>query len=150
MAAKLQTLDTIRPLATEERETDVVRREYQDGVRHLEQKEYGQAALALHNALLGFEQRQDEPGIANASNQLGHVCLAREDFAGSRKTVAAERGCDRRGGTAPVVTVHRMSSKIQRCLFWASNQLDSKAADIRQGRDDERRRLDLCWSTDST
>jgi len=50
------------------------------GKKYLENHHYGQAAVALHNALIGFEQKDDENGIANASNQLGHLCLARKDF----------------------------------------------------------------------
>ena len=40
---------------------------------------------ALHNALLGYEEKGDETGIANASNQLGHVCLARKEFEQAQK-----------------------------------------------------------------
>jgi tetratricopeptide (TPR) repeat protein len=80
MSSNLQSLNAIKPLGSEAVEEDGVRKEYRDGMKFFEQKEYGQAALALHNALLGFEQRQDDNGIANASNQLGHVCLARDDF----------------------------------------------------------------------
>ena len=39
-----------------------------------------QAAVAFHNALFGYEEKGDENGIANASNQLGHVCLARKEY----------------------------------------------------------------------
>ena len=55
--------------------------EYEEGKRYLEKQEYGQAAVALHNALLGYKEKEDETGIANASNQLGHVCLARGEYA---------------------------------------------------------------------
>lgn len=80
MGSTLQSLDTIKPVGAKTDNGDPVRKEYQDGVNFLSQKEYGQAALALHNALLAYEERRDDNGIANASNQLGHVCLAREDF----------------------------------------------------------------------
>lgn len=80
MGSTLQSLDTIKPVGAKTDNGDPVRKEYQDGVNFLSQKEYGQAALALHNALLGYEERRDDNGIANASNQLGDVCLAREDF----------------------------------------------------------------------
>lgn len=121
MGSELQSLETIKPMAAKTEESDPVRKEYQDGVNFLAQKELGQAALALHNALVGFEQRQDDNGIANASNQLGHVCLGREDFQGAlrhyrraleicerandrmsiiavlKKIVEAERGCKKLG-----------------------------------------------------
>jgi tetratricopeptide (TPR) repeat protein len=44
-----------------------------------------QAAVSLHNALLGYEEKGDKGGVANASNQLGHVCFAKEDFTSAEK-----------------------------------------------------------------
>jgi len=38
-----------------------------------------QAAAFFHNALVGFEQKGDEKGVANASDQLGDICAAREE-----------------------------------------------------------------------
>lgn len=38
-----------------------------------------QAASYFHNALIGFEQNNNEQGIANASDQLGDLCAAREE-----------------------------------------------------------------------
>lgn len=63
-----------------EKESDPVKAEYEEGKAFLENKNYGQAAVALHNALVGFEEKADESGVANASNQLGDVCVAREEF----------------------------------------------------------------------
>nr|WP_240193342.1 tetratricopeptide repeat protein [Desulfobulbus alkaliphilus] len=37
--------------------------------------------MAFHNALKGFEEQGDEQGIANASDRLGDVCLARGEYA---------------------------------------------------------------------
>jgi tetratricopeptide (TPR) repeat protein len=87
MSNELQTLESIKPLDSGRKEgpQDPVKKEYQEGLRFLEQQEHGQAAVALHNALIGFEQRQDDAGIANASNQLGHVCLFRKEYAGALK-----------------------------------------------------------------
>lgn len=67
------------------KETDPVKVEYEEGKKYYENKEYGQAAVALHNALVGFEEKKDEAGIANASNQLGHVCLARKEYESALK-----------------------------------------------------------------
>lgn len=81
MSNTLQGLDAIKPLKKEAAKSDdPVQVEYEEGKKHLEAGEYGQAAVALHNALLGFEEKKDDAGIANASNQLGHVCLARGDY----------------------------------------------------------------------
>ena len=82
MSDKVQTLDSIGPMsdAKEASPPDPVQEDYQEGKRYLENKSYGQAAVALHNALVGFEENDDLSGIANACNQLGHLCLAKEEF----------------------------------------------------------------------
>lgn len=87
MSNKLQSLDSIEKLSVDQKSgsQDFVKNDYKDGLRFLEQHEYGQAAVALHNALVGFEQKEDEAGIANASNQLGHVCLVRNEYEGALK-----------------------------------------------------------------
>jgi tetratricopeptide (TPR) repeat protein len=82
MAEKLQSIETIGSMDNSRTDipSDPVQAEYEEGKRFLENQEYGQAAVALHNALVGFEEKNDEAGIANASNQLGHVCLGRLDY----------------------------------------------------------------------
>lgn len=117
MSSNLQSLDAIKPLGKGEVETDVVRKEYRDGMRFFEQKEFGQAALALHNALLGFEERRDDNGIANASNQLGHVCLAREDFDSAlRHYRRALEICERANDRMSVIAVLKKILVTQRGL----------------------------------
>jgi len=59
---------------------DPAKRDYLEGRELLKQREYAQAGMAFHNALKGFEEKGDEQGIANASDRLGDVCLAREDY----------------------------------------------------------------------
>lgn len=83
----IQPLDSIGPVDKDKtkKETDPVKIEYNEGKKFYENQNYGQAAVALHNALVGFEERKDESGIANASNQLGHVCLARDEFESALK-----------------------------------------------------------------
>jgi len=85
MSNPIQSLDSIAPMDNSKvkKESDPVKVEYEEGKNFLENKDYGQAAVALHNALVGFEEKGDELGIANASNQLGHVCLEREEFESS-------------------------------------------------------------------
>jgi len=83
----LQSLETIVPLSdggTQVSKNPVIN-EYEQGKRFLEQREYSQAAVALHNALVGYEEKGDEAGVANASNQLGNVCLARQEFENALK-----------------------------------------------------------------
>lgn len=85
MSSKVQPLENIAPMTGSQSgdQSDPVTKEYEEGKKFLENHEYGQAAVALHNALIGFEEKNDENGIANASNQLGHLCLARQEFANS-------------------------------------------------------------------
>lgn len=86
MSNNLQGLDSIKTMNETGRKTDdPVQAEYEEGKKHLAGQQYGQAAVALHNALVGFEEAQNNAGIANASNQLGHVCLARGDFENALK-----------------------------------------------------------------
>jgi tetratricopeptide (TPR) repeat protein len=75
-------MDQAKP---EGKSKDPVQAEYEEGKRMIDNGRYGEAAVALHNALLGFEEKNDETGIANASNQLGRLCLAKEDYAGADK-----------------------------------------------------------------
>jgi tetratricopeptide (TPR) repeat protein len=82
MTDNLQSIDTIGSMGasqTTDKPSDPLQAEYEEGKRFLEKQEYGQAAVALHNALVGFKEKNNEAGIANASNQLGHVCFAREE-----------------------------------------------------------------------
>ena len=81
----LQPLDTLGSVpgsnASEEQPSDPAKKDYLEGRRLFGQREYAQAALAFHNALLGFEQQGNEQGIANAADRLGDACLAREEYA---------------------------------------------------------------------
>ncbi len=62
------------------RSSDPVQAEYEDGQDFLKQNDLTQAAVAFHNALLGYEEKNHQDGIANCSNQLGNVCLQKGDF----------------------------------------------------------------------
>lgn len=78
---KLQDIQTIGPMAGGSAgDQGPVKTEYENGKKLLEQGNYGEAAVALHNALLGYEEKKDEVGMANASHQLGHLCMAKEDY----------------------------------------------------------------------
>lgn len=84
--SKPQSLGDIGPMKeqqvapSENEVTDPIQKEFDEGKAFLERNELGQAAIAFHNVLLAREEQEDTPGIANASNQLGHVCLARKEF----------------------------------------------------------------------
>jgi tetratricopeptide (TPR) repeat protein len=76
----LQSIENITPVNQKKKSSDPAQAQYEEGKELLEKKELAQAALAFHNALLAFEEKNDQNGIANAANQLGHVCLDRQDY----------------------------------------------------------------------
>lgn len=81
MSTNLQDLDSIAPMNQgAPKDDDPVRMEYEQGKRSLESGEFGQAAVSLHNAMVGFEENGDELGVANSAFQLSKVCLGRNDF----------------------------------------------------------------------
>ncbi len=82
MTDNLQSIDSIGSMGPTKtaKPSDPIQAEYEEGKRFYENKEYGQAAVALHNALVGFKENANEAGIANAGNQLGHVCFARKEY----------------------------------------------------------------------
>ncbi len=59
---------------------DPIQADFNKGKGYLERNELSLAAAAFHNALIGYQEKGDDPGIANASNQMGHVCLARKEY----------------------------------------------------------------------
>ncbi len=83
MSNPVQNIENIAPMQEENKSTkpaDPIEADYEEGKRLLESGNTAQAAVALHNALLGYEEKNDTNGIANASNQLGHACLARKEY----------------------------------------------------------------------
>jgi len=100
MSNKIQNINTISPMpaAADDQVRDPVQAEYQQGKKYLEQGDIGPAAVALHNALIGFEERDDQSGIANASNQLGNTCVQRQDYENALKHyLRAEKICTQLG-----------------------------------------------------
>ena len=83
MISNIQSMGDIKKVDQKEekkRSSDPVQAEYDDGIEFLKEKEFTQAAVAFHNALRGYEEKKHQDGIANASNQLGNVCLEKGDF----------------------------------------------------------------------
>lgn len=81
---QIQPLHTIGPIKEEaggEGPVDLAKSDYQQGRKLLASGEYAQAALCFHNALKGFEEQGNDPGVANAADRLGDTCMAREEFA---------------------------------------------------------------------
>ena len=83
MTTPIQKLDSIGPaedLNDAKPTKSRAQLDYDEGRGYVERGEAALAAVALHNALRGFEEENNLEGIANASNQLGHACLLREEF----------------------------------------------------------------------
>ncbi|KAF0188024.1 MAG: hypothetical protein FD168_2135 [Desulfobulbaceae bacterium] len=75
----LQSIDSIVAV-DQKKSSDPAQAQYEEGKEFLKTNELAQAALAFHNALLAFEENDNQNGIANASNQLGNVCLQRQEY----------------------------------------------------------------------
>jgi tetratricopeptide (TPR) repeat protein len=82
MSKTVQPIQSIAPMqgGKKRESSDPVQADYEKGKEFLQKNEISQAAVALHNALIGYQEKEDEQGIANASNQMGHVCLACGEF----------------------------------------------------------------------
>lgn len=119
MTDKLQSIDTIGAMgkAKTEKPSDPLQAEYEEGKKFLEKEEYGQAAVALHNALVGFKESNDEAGIANASNQLGHVCFARGEYENAFKHYQQALAiCDKSNDRMSVLSVLKRIVEVQSSL----------------------------------
>lgn len=81
MSNHFQPLDSLCPAGEdksgEDQLLDQARKDYLEGRTLLGKGDLAGAGLAFHNALKGFEEQGSEQGIANASDRLGDVCLAR-------------------------------------------------------------------------
>lgn len=106
------------PLAADEKEPpDPNQAEYEKGQEFLKNNEAAQAANAFHNALLGFEQCGNEKGVANASDKLGDLCLARQDFATAISHFEKAYGiCDKEGDDFSIIALHQKIAKAHRGL----------------------------------
>lgn len=109
MSNTLQNINEIAPVSAEQNGSagkDPVQKEYLHGKGLLERNETGAAAVALHNALIGFEENNNENGIANASNQLGNVCMVRSDYEKAIKHFSrAEDICRKLGDPMSVLSL---------------------------------------------
>lgn len=83
MIGNIQPLADIKKAGQKEekkRSSDPIQAEYDDGIEFLKKEDFTQAAVAFHNVLRAYEEKKHQDGIANASNQLGNVCLGKGDF----------------------------------------------------------------------
>jgi tetratricopeptide (TPR) repeat protein len=139
MSNAIQDITSIAPMAdmpNQAKSPDPVQADYEEGKRFLENNESAQAAVALHNALLGYEERGDEKGIANACNQLGNVCLVRKEFDKAEKHYRrALEVCEKFSDPASraalakkLVEVHRGSHNYDQAIAGCLDLLDVYSA----------------------
>ena len=136
MQGVIQPIDQVKKQKEEKkkkRSSDPIQAEYEDGVEFIANKEYSQAALSLHNALVGFEKKNHQDGIANASNQLGIVCLKKEEFEKAREHFQrawdiCERFDDRMSLLSlseHFVTIHRAAKEYREAIKLCLDMLDT-------------------------
>ncbi|MCI5224929.1 MAG: tetratricopeptide repeat protein [Candidatus Electrothrix sp. AR4] len=85
-STSIQPLSSIGPADPEKAreealQKDPAKRDYLEGREQLKKGDYAMAAMSFHNALKGFEEKDDDQGVANASDRLGDVCLEKQDYA---------------------------------------------------------------------
>lgn len=136
----VQPLEAIAPMpspapAAQARQeiSDPAKLDYKQGREHLEKKEWSEAAVCFHNALLGFEEQRDEQGMANARDRLGDVCMAREDYQTAlTHYFAAMALCDKfedilswQALNKKVAVCHRRMGKLDQALAVCMEIFDS-------------------------
>lgn len=123
----LQSLDSIAPLDGQSNTPkDETTKEYEEGKSLLDRQEYSLAAVALHNALIGYEEKGDDAGVANASNQLGHVCLARQEFESALKHYErALNICEKANDRMSILAVMKKIVAAQRGLKQYDKAIDT-------------------------
>ena len=78
----IQPLQNIGPVAKEtggaQEEEDQAKKDYREGRKLYGDGEYAQAAIAFHNALRGFEEQNNQAGVANflASKMFGSARIS--------------------------------------------------------------------------
>ncbi len=83
MISNIQPMADIKKAGQKEekkRSSNPIQAEYDDGIEFLKEDDLTQAAVAFHNVLMAYEEKKHQDGIANASNQLGNVCLRKGEF----------------------------------------------------------------------
>jgi tetratricopeptide (TPR) repeat protein len=96
---------------------DPARADYNKGKEVRAAGDEAQAASFFHNALVGFEQNGDDQGVANASDQLGDICAARQNH---EKAIAhyqrAYTICDKENDMFSLIALQKKMGAAQRAL----------------------------------
>jgi tetratricopeptide (TPR) repeat protein len=75
------------------------------------------AASYFHNALVDFEERGNDRGVANASDQLGDLCVARNEHAkGLDHYLRAYGICDRENDMFSLVALQKKMAAARKSL----------------------------------
>ncbi len=96
---------------------DQAQADYDRGRELLAAGDETQAALFFHNALVGFEQKGDDKGVANAVDQLGDICAGREDQ--EKAIIHYQRAyeiCDRENDRFSLIALQKKMALAKRAL----------------------------------
>lgn len=85
MSEQIQPIESLNKQDQKQQEEDPAlqdpaKADYKAGRDYLSKGDLAQSAMAFHNALRGFEEKDDEQGMANCFDRLGDVCVAREEY----------------------------------------------------------------------
>ena len=96
---------------------DPAQADYDKGRELLAAGDEIQAASFFHNALVGFEQKGDDKGVANAVDQLGDICAGREDH--EKAIIHYQRAyeiCDRENDRFSLIALQKKMALAKRAL----------------------------------
>ena len=96
---------------------DPAQADYDQGKELCQAGDEALAASCFHNALVGFEQGNNEKGIANASDQLGDICAAREEH--EKAIVHYQRAydiCDKKNDRFSLIALQKKMAISKRAL----------------------------------
>ena len=96
---------------------DPAQADYDQGKELRQAGDEALAASCFHNALVGFEQDNNEKGIANASDQLGDICAAREEH--EKANVHYQRAydiCDKENDRFSLIALQKKMAISKRAL----------------------------------
>lgn len=117
----IQPLNSLKPMAENtaagNSTEDPAKMDYMAGRKHFSGGDYTQAIISFHNALLGFEEKGDVQGVANASDRLGDTCLAREEYDMAIKHFQrAADICEQQDDSFSLVSLHKKMAAAYRQL----------------------------------
>ncbi len=107
MVEELKMAEGLKMAAAEDdKEKSQSQKDYEQGIKFNETNDISQAAAAFHNALLGFEQENDENGVANASMRLADICIEKDEFEKALKYCdKAHEICSKKSDRFSILTI---------------------------------------------